>query len=164
MKLHLSPVYSVLLYIPFCPLLSFSGFIILYVLLSPFQNTCPLGSAQALLSCFVFSYFPVCHFLSVLNLLSCYHSCPAFPVSIFLDNLYTPLHCHFCLPGILLIGLLTFNPCPVPCCPSCLLSCLSQLIYSAKELYPNTQFNIKVLVFIFEFCKLIITYVIDCFS
>jgi hypothetical protein len=108
-------------------------------------------------------------FQSVISFLfrtSCpaYHSCPAFPVSIFLNHLYTPLNCHYCLPGILLKGLLTFNPCPVPCCPSCLLSCLSQLIYSAKELYPNTQFNIIGLVFIFEFCKLIITYVIDCFS
>ena len=103
---------------------------------------------------------------SLVDRTSCpaYHSCPAFPVSIFLNNLYTPLHCHYCLPGILLKGLLTFNPCPVPCCPSCLLSCLSQLIYSAKELYPNTQFNIIVLVFIFEFWKLIITCVIDCFS
>jgi hypothetical protein len=79
-----------------------------------------------------------------------------------MNNFYTPLHCLYSLPGTLLKGLLTFNTCPVPCCPSCLLSCLSQLIYSAKELYPNTQFNIIVLVFIFEFCKLIITYVIDC--
>jgi hypothetical protein len=94
--------------------------------------------------------------ISFLFRISCpaYHSCPAFPVSIFLNNLYTPLHSDYCLPGILLKGLLTFNPCPVPCCPSCLLSCLSQLIYSAKELYPNTQFNIIVQVFIFEFCKL----------
>jgi hypothetical protein len=170
MRLHLCPVYSVLLYISFCPLLSFSGFIILYVLLSPFQNTCPLGSAQALLSCSVYSNLTSPSVISFLFRTSCpaYHSCPAFPVSIFLNNLYTPLHCHYCLPGILLKGLLTFNPCPVPCCPSCLLSCLlsclSQLIYSAKELYPNTQFNIIVLVFILEFCKLIITYVIDCFS
>jgi hypothetical protein len=71
---------------------------------SPFQNT----------------------FISFLFRTSCpaYHSCPAFSVSIFLNNIYTPLHCHYCLPGILLKGLLTFNPCPVPCCPSCLLSCL----------------------------------------
>jgi hypothetical protein len=71
MKLHLCPVYSVLLYTPFCPLLAFSDFIILYVLLSPLQNTCPLGSTQALHSCSVFSYFHVCQFLSVPNRLSC---------------------------------------------------------------------------------------------
>jgi hypothetical protein len=71
---------------------------------SPFQNT----------------------FISFLFRTSCpaYHSCPAFSVSIFLNNIYTPLHCHYCLPGILLKGLLTFNPSPVPCWPSCLLSCL----------------------------------------
>ena len=119
---------------------------------------------RVFLAALYFLTFPsVISFLADHPVLS-YHSCPAFPVSIFMNNFYTPLHCLYSLPGTLLKGLLTFNPCPVPCSPSCLLSCLSQLIYSAKELYPNTQFNIIVLVFIFEFCKLIITFVIDCFS
>ncbi len=89
-----------------------------------------------------------------------YHSCPAFPVSIFLNNLYTPLH---------------FLYCPAPCSKVFLLSTpvLSLAVRPVScpvchnwsiLLYPNTQFNIIALVFIFEFCKLSITYVIDCFS
>jgi hypothetical protein len=87
---------------------------------------------RVFLAALYFLTFPsVISFLADHPVLS-YHSCPAFPVSIFMNNFYTPLHCLYSLPGTLLKGLLTFNTCPVPCCPSCLLSCLSQLIYSAK--------------------------------
>jgi hypothetical protein len=168
MKLHLCPVYSVLLYIPFCPVLSFLVLLFCMYCYLLFKILVHSVLPRLFLAALYFITFP--SVMSFLFRTSCpaYHSCPAFPVYIFLNNLYTPLHCHYCLSGILLKGLLTFNPCPVPCCPSCLLSCLlsclSQLIYCAKELYPNTQFNIIVLVLIFEFCKLIITCVIDCFS
>jgi hypothetical protein len=37
---------------------------------------------------------PFCSDPTVLS----YHSCPVFPVSIFLNNFYTPLDCHNCLP------------------------------------------------------------------
>jgi hypothetical protein len=123
-----------------------------------FQKIFSLCSAQGLLSCSVqyfltfpsvisFLFRPSCPVVSLLSCLSClcFHEQPLHS-----------LHCLYSLPGTLLKGLLTFNPYPVPCCPSCLLSCLSQLIYSAKELYPNTRCNIIVLVFIFEFCKLIL--------
>jgi hypothetical protein len=147
MKLQLRPDYSVLLYIPFCPLLSFFWFYH-----SPFQKilvhtVLPRLFSAALYfltftSVISFLFRPYCPVVSLLSCLSClcFHEQPLHS-----------LHCLYSLPGTLLKGLLTFNPYPVPCCPSCLLSCLSQLIYSAKELYPNTQFNIIVLVFIFEF-------------
>jgi hypothetical protein len=70
-----------------------------------FQKIFSLCSAQGLLSCSVFSYFPVCHLLSVPTLLSC-RITPVLPFLslIFLNNFYTPLDCHYCLPSILLKG------------------------------------------------------------
>jgi hypothetical protein len=70
-KLLFRPVYPVLLYIPFCPLLSFSDFIIYTVLLTLLQKI--LVHAVLLwffLAALYFLTFPDYPVLSVLNLLS----------------------------------------------------------------------------------------------
>ena len=121
MKQLFRPVYPVLLYIPFCPLMSCSDLIILYSIAISISNSCPSVSAKVLLSCSVISH-----------------------------------HYSILLLGILLKGSSYFNPCPVHCCPSCRLSCLSPQSILSKDLYPNTQCNIQSQLSFSSFCEPII--------
>ena len=78
MKQLFHPVYPVLLYIPFCPLLSCSDLIILYSIAISISNSCPSVSAKVLLSCSVFSHLsclssPFCSDPPVLSYHSCLH-------------------------------------------------------------------------------------------
>ncbi len=75
-----------------------------------FQKTCPLCSAQGLLSCSVFSYFPVCHLFAVPTLLSC-RITPVLPfLSLFSWTTFTLLYTAFIIA------------CPAPCSKVFLLS------------------------------------------
>ncbi len=79
MKQLFRPVYPVLLYIPFCPLLSCSDLIILYSIAISISNSCPSVSVKVLLSCSVFSHLSClsCPFCSDPPVLS-FHSCLRF--------------------------------------------------------------------------------------
>jgi hypothetical protein len=80
----------------------------------------------------------------------------AFPVSILLRNPLSPAFTVFSCSASYSKALLTFNPCPVNCCPSCHLSCLSPPSILSKELYPNTQCNIQSQLSFSSFCEPII--------
>jgi len=71
MKLLFRPVYPVFLYIPFCPLLSFSDFIIYTVLLTLLQKILVHAVLWFFLAALYFLTFPDYPVLSVATILSC---------------------------------------------------------------------------------------------
>jgi hypothetical protein len=76
-----------------------------------------------------------------------------FSVSILLNNPLSPAITIFSCSASYSKVLLTFNPCPVHCCPSCRLSCLSPQSILSKGLYPNTQCNIQSQLSFSSFCE-----------
>ncbi len=126
MKLLSRPVYPVLLYITFCPLLSLSDFIML----------CSIAIFISKLFCIFSTFLSILSFLfrpssPVPSLLF------AFPVSILLSHL--PVQCCPARPSYsFLLSILVLYPavCPVSCCPSyLLLSVLSAVLSVNPDLF-----------------------------
>ena len=144
MKQLFRPVYPVLLYIPFCPLLSCSDLIILYSFAISISNSCPSVSAKVLLSWSVFSHLsclsiPFCSDPAVLSYHSCLHFlslyCLATPSLLPLQHSPAPRHLTHRL-FLLWIHVLSIVVLPVTC-PVCHpnIFCLRSSIQTHSAIY-----------------------------